>query len=535
VDPLLPTDPRRTGRYELEGRLGVGGMGTVYLGRSPGGRLAAVKVLDPLLLTHAETLARFRREVATLRLVRSAYTAALIDAELDEPPYWMATEFIPGATLADAVESEGPMTTAECLRLMASLAEGLSEIHGHGICHRDLKPQNVILSPTGPQLIDFGLARDPADTGLTQSGIIVGTPGYIAPELLTDDNLTPAADVFALGATVAHAATGRRPYGAGSAQAICLRLLREEIDLDGVDGRLAGLIRACVASDPARRPTPEEIVSRCHYPRPGDSDPRGAAFTPSVSWSGSPATIDRSGLSGPIAPIDTPPPLPATPERSRRRLPLVLAAVGAATILFAGGAAAAIQFIPTAADQPASPATPVAQASPSPSLSVSPAPKKSPSKRPSRKPASPKPTSKKPSPSPSKSATPPVTTVTSADGRCIEMPAADENGAKLQAATCDGSAGQRWTFTREGVLMPASRSRCLDIGGNAGADIDYRIQLWDCNFGIAQLWVPQTDGALFNARSGRCLSILPKGDGGPALAILPCTGKASQRWRLPAG
>lgn len=535
MDPLLPTDPRRAGRYELEGRLGAGGMGTVYLGRSPGGRLAAVKVLDPLLLTHPETLARFRREVEILRTVRSAYTAALIDAELDEAPHWMATEFIPGPTLSDAVESEGPMATGECLRLMASLAEGLSEIHGHGICHRDLKPQNVILSTTGPQLIDFGLARNPTDTGLTQSGIIVGTPGYIAPELLTDDLLSPAADVFALGATVAHAATGRRPFGTGSAQAICLRLLREEIDLAGVDGRLAGLIRACVASDPARRPTPDEIVARCHNPRPGDSDPRGAAFVPAVSWSGSSATVERSAFSGPVAPVDTPPPVSAATERSRKRLPLVLAAVAAATLLFAGGAAAAIQFIPAAEEQPAAPPAPVAQASPSPTASVRPTPSRTPSKRPSRKPSPSKTAPKKPSASPKKSTPPPVTTVTSADGRCIQMPAADENGAKLSAAKCTGSAAQRWTFTREGVLMPASRSRCLDIGGNAGADIEYRVQLWDCNFGIAQLWVPQTDGALFNARSGRCLSILPKGDGGPALAILPCMGKASQRWRLPAG
>jgi serine/threonine protein kinase len=533
VDPLLPADPRRAGRYELEGRLGTGGMGTVYLGRSPGGRLAAVKMLDPFLLAHPDTLVRFRREAETLRKVRSAYTAALIDCELTDPPYWMATEFIPGATLADAVEAEGPMTTGECLRLMASLAEGLAEVHAQGICHRDIKPQNVILSTTGPQLIDFGLARDPSDTGLTQSGIIVGTPGYIAPELLTDDRLSPAADVFALGATVAHAATGRRPYGAGSAQAICQRLLREEIDLDGVDARLAGLIRSCVAGDPERRPTPEQIVSRCHHPRLGDTDPHAAAMPPPVSWSGASVAIDRSSLSGPVAQVDTPPPATGVPRRRGRRLGLALGAVAAATLLFAGGVGAAVKFTATAEDAPAAPA---AQASPvpSPTPSVRPSVRKSPSKRPTSKaPVPVKTTRSKASPSPKPSTLPPVTTVTSLDGRCIQTPAETTNGVKLSAAKCTGAKAQRWTFTREGALMPATATKCLDIGGNAGADIEYRIQLWDCNFGGAQLWVPQTDGALFNAGSGRCLSILPKSEGGPALAILPCTGKAGQRWRLP--
>ena len=229
-------------------------------------------------------------------------------------------------------------------------------------------------------------------------------------------------------------------------------------------------------------------------------------------------------------------PVSAATERQRRRLPLVLAAVVAATMLFAGGAAAAIQFNAAGDDLPDPPAAaPVAQASPSATFSVRPSARPSPSKQPTSKPAPVKPSPSRTSPSPTPSRRPPVTTVTSADGRCLTMPTPDENGAKVQAAKCNGSAGQRWTFTREGVLMPATRTRCLDIGGNAGTDIEYRVQLWDCNFGVAQLWVPQTDGALFNARSGRCLSILPQGDGGPALAILPCMGKASQRWRLPAG
>ncbi|GIF09189.1 serine/threonine-protein kinase [Actinoplanes siamensis] len=265
--PLLPGEPLRVGRYEIEGSLGSGGMGTVYLGRSPGGRPAAIKVISPDYLGHPEAVARFRREAEMLGAVRSAYTAGLIDCELDTPPYWMATEYIPGPTLSAAVEADGAMAPGACAEVMAALAEGLADIHRHGICHRDLKPQNVILSATGPQLIDFGLARGTGASGLTLTGIAMGTPGYIAPEMVESDRLTPAADVFALGATMAWAATGRRPYGHGSFQAIYLRLMREQIDLEGVDPRLAAVIRSCVARDPAARPSPDEIITQCRHLR----------------------------------------------------------------------------------------------------------------------------------------------------------------------------------------------------------------------------------------------------------------------------
>ena len=552
MQPLLPSDPTQIGRYELRGRLGTGGMGTVYLGHSPGGRLAAVKVIKAQVLAQPDALARFRREAETLRTVRSAYTAALIDCELTAPPYWMATEFIPGPTLADVLAAEGPMSVDTCLLLTASLAEGLSDIHAHGICHRDLKPQNVILSPSGPHLIDFGLARDPADTGLTQTDIIVGTLGYVAPELLTsDDGLNPATDVFALGATIAHAATGRRPYGTGRAESLCYRILHEDIDLEGVDFALEQLIRSCVAREPAQRPLPAEIIEYCRRSRreqttagvPGPG-PQPARTPP--SWSVASTDASPSGA----APVRTPPiwpvppssppaePSPADrPGRVRKRLLLVVAAVAAAIVLVAGGAVAALRLSPAADPRPV---TPVALGSPSVSPSATaassaPAPAKTP---PSRKPS---PTAKATATSPSRkpaspSATPPpVTTVTSADGRCIEMPQTDANGAQVKAGKCNGSAGQRWRFTQQGALMPATATaaRCLDIGGNEGSDIGYRIQLWDCSFNGAQRWVPQTDGSLFNAVSGRCLSILPDDDGGPALAILTCTAKASQRWKLP--
>ena len=538
MQPLLPSDPTQVGRYELEGRLGTGGMGTVYLGRSPGGRLAAIKVISPYLFAQPNTLARFRREIATLRTVRSAYTAALIDYELAAPPYWMATEFIPGPTLAASLEVEGPLSLDECLLLTASLAEGLSDVHAHGICHRDLKPQNIILSATGPHLIDFGLARDTTETGLTQTDIIVGTPGYIAPELLTSDHeLTPAADVFALGATIAHAATGRHPYGSGPAESICFRILQENVDLEGVDPDLEYLIRCCVARDPTLRPSPDEIIEWCrrtkgngfaarpasprHEPAhaPGPSGRSGSSSYPSLLS----ATLRHE--SGPGRQVADP------PARPRRRLVWVLGSVAAAALLVSAGAVAARLALARGeeSDSQAAPRAAVSgsvaaseQATTAPPAAQEPPPS---STYPSLA-QQPPPTGKQP----------PVSTVTSADGRCLEMPTTDANGSQVSAAACSGSAGQQWKFTSAGALMPAAAgaTRCLDIGANSGADINHRVQLWDCNSGPAQQWVPEPDGALFNTQSGRCLSILPDDADGPALAILPCTAAVTQRWRLPA-
>jgi hypothetical protein len=279
VEPLQPSDPTNIGRYRITGRLGTGGMGSVYLGLSPGGRPAAVKMIHANFQRDPEALARFRREVETLRTVRSAYTAALIDSEVDHAPYWLATEYVPGPTLHASVNDNGAFSTTACYGLFAALAEGLTDIHEHGVCHRDLKPQNVILAATGPQLIDFGIARGTEQTGLTQVGHAVGTPGYTAPEVLTHNQVGPAADVFALGVTIGFVATGRPPYGSGTFTAVSMRILDAKIELPGVDPGLAGLIRACVAVDPADRPTPEQIIEACHRLSPtqiGPTTPSGA-------------------------------------------------------------------------------------------------------------------------------------------------------------------------------------------------------------------------------------------------------------------
>ncbi|MEU3409158.1 serine/threonine-protein kinase [Streptomyces sp. NPDC006670] len=263
MEPLWESDPARIGAHALLARLGAGGMGQVYLGRSPGGRLVAVKVVREEIVGHPEALARFRREARTVAAVRSAYTANLIDASLESAPFWLATEYVAGPTLGNAVGARGALPAQTCRRLGAALAEGLASVHAYGVTHRDLKPQNVILGAQGPQLIDFGIASAVGATALTQDGQAPGTPGYTAPEVLLGGGAGPAADVFALGATLAYAATGRPPFGGGAAATVGYRAVHEPVDVAGVEPELAALIEACVAKDPAARPDPAEVIRRC--------------------------------------------------------------------------------------------------------------------------------------------------------------------------------------------------------------------------------------------------------------------------------
>ncbi|MEU1393974.1 MULTISPECIES: serine/threonine-protein kinase [unclassified Nonomuraea] len=260
VQALQATDPPEIGGHRLLGRLGAGGMGVVYLARSRRLGLVAIKVIkhDP---ADAEAMERFRREAATLRGLRSPYVAPLVDARVTAPPYWLATAYVRGPTLLRAVAERGPLPAGLCRRLLAGLAAALADVHRHGVQHRDLKPHNVILSPQGPRLIDFGIARAPGQSTITTSGEIVGTPGYIAPEAVRQEPVMAAADVFALAGTVAYAATGRPPFGRGEPMAVLYSSLNADIDVDGVEPALAELIRSCAARDPAERITSDRAAA----------------------------------------------------------------------------------------------------------------------------------------------------------------------------------------------------------------------------------------------------------------------------------
>ncbi|WP_229821047.1 MULTISPECIES: protein kinase domain-containing protein [Streptomyces] len=309
------------GRYRLIGRLGSGGMGSVYLGRTPGGRPAAVKVVNAHLQDDSAALQRFRREVETLGTVRNAFTAALIDAEVDTPPFWMATEYVPGPTLADAVEASGPFPVDLGRAVLAALAEGLADVHVHGVLHRDIKPQNVILSATGPQLIDFGIARSDEMTNITQVGTAIGTPGFMAPETLTRNEAGPPSDVFALGVTMAYCLTGRPPYGHGSLATVSYRTVHEEMDLAGVDTEMAELIARCGHKDPAQRPGPQRIVELCESETDIVSHPayqRIIAMAAAPGTVAAPPTVPAPPVPAPPAPVPSEPAAPMSPDAPTR-------------------------------------------------------------------------------------------------------------------------------------------------------------------------------------------------------------------------
>ncbi|MEU3618440.1 bifunctional serine/threonine-protein kinase/ABC transporter substrate-binding protein [Streptomyces sp. NPDC006872] len=263
MEPLRSSDPAHIADHRLLGRLGAGGMGVVYLARTPGGALVALKVL---LAEYAEDQGfkeRFRREVEVARLVDSPWAVPLVDADADAEAPWLATAFVPGPSLGEAVSAHGPLAEHGLRLLGARLAEALSEVHRAGLVHRDLKPGNVLLAHDGPRLIDFGIARAPEDTALTATGMVVGTPGYLSPEQAGGpggDDIGPASDVFALGCVLAFAATGRAPFGSGAVDALLYRAVHDPADLDGVPPGLLAVVERCLEKDPAERPTAAELA-----------------------------------------------------------------------------------------------------------------------------------------------------------------------------------------------------------------------------------------------------------------------------------
>ncbi|MFD0692442.1 serine/threonine-protein kinase [Actinomadura fibrosa] len=258
MDPLGPDAPRKIGRYLLSARLGAGGMGEVFFGRSPGGRPVAVKLIRSGYAADAEFRRRFRREVEAARKVGGFHTAQVVDADPDPGtgPPWMVTAYVPGPSLARVLAEHGPLPTRTLRVLGAGLAEALEAIHAAGLIHRDLKPSNILLADDGPRVIDFGISRAADASGCTGR---VGTPGFMSPELLTGEPLTMACDVFSFGLVLAHAA-GVRPFGEGPEQALNFRIVHQEPDLTGIDGELAGLAGSCLAKNPADRPTPAQII-----------------------------------------------------------------------------------------------------------------------------------------------------------------------------------------------------------------------------------------------------------------------------------
>ena len=277
---LAADDPRVIGEYRLRARLGAGGMGRVYLGLSPAGRAVAVKVVHPDLANDAEFLRRFGQEVAAARAVSGIYTAPVVASGLNERPPWLATAFVPGPPLDQVVGENGPLPEQALWPLLGGLVEALQAIHACGVVHRDLKPANVLLATDGPRVIDFGISRAADGTALTAAGVVFGTPGFMSPEQAEGRGAGPASDVFALGCVVAYAAAGAGPFGTGTAAAILYRVVHSEPVLDWIPPRLREVVAACLAKDPAARPTLRALSGAI----PGGLDatgPSAVAFWPS--------------------------------------------------------------------------------------------------------------------------------------------------------------------------------------------------------------------------------------------------------------
>ncbi|MGW1541501.1 bifunctional serine/threonine-protein kinase/ABC transporter substrate-binding protein [Streptomyces sp. NPDC002309] len=342
-EPLLPSDPSRIAAFRLLRRLGAGGMGVVYLGRTDAGKLAAVKVTRADGAADDDFRTRFAREVELARRVESPWVVPVLDADAEADEPWLATEFVPGPSLAEAVAAHGPLPPRAARVLGGRLAEALASVHAAGLVHRDVKPGNVLLTLDGPRLIDFGIARALDDTALTASGVVVGTPGFLAPEQARGEDATDASDVFALGCVLAYAMTGRPPFGTGEPHALLYRTVHDEPELDRVDSGSRPVVARCLAKDPQARPTAEEVRAGLTEDLPDGADwlPDPVARTvalrssESLALPGIEPTVVDGDSEGADGDEDTPQAPPSRPARRR----LLLA--GGALLLAAGGAATA--------------------------------------------------------------------------------------------------------------------------------------------------------------------------------------------------
>ena len=260
MHPLREDDPRQVGPFVLTARLGSGAMGAVFLAHSVGGRAVAVKVVHPGLAADPGFRARFGREVAAARRVGGFWTAAVVDADPDAVTPWLASAYIPGPNVQEAVWETGPLPEPTLRGLAAGLAEALVAVHAAGLVHRDVKPSNILLSSDGPRLVDFGIARAFDQTGLTAVGTVAATPAYASPEQITGGTVGPASDVFSLAAVLVYAATGAGPYGPADATGVLHRAALGRVDVGATPAALRPLVTACLADDPRARPRPVAII-----------------------------------------------------------------------------------------------------------------------------------------------------------------------------------------------------------------------------------------------------------------------------------
>ncbi|PWV45517.1 WD40 repeat domain-containing serine/threonine protein kinase [Nocardiopsis sp. L17-MgMaSL7] len=331
--PLTSTDPSRIGPHQVLSRLGEGGMGEVYLARTPEGGLAAVKVVKEDLARDQEFRARFAREVRTAQRVRGPFTPAVLSADAEAAVPWMATEYVPGPTLKEAVRENGPFPEPSLRVLALGLANALQTIHAAGLMHRDLKPSNVLLSPRGPQVIDFGIARAVEGTVLTRTGQSFGTPSYTSPEQITGKGIGPSSDVFSLAGVVVFAASGRPPFGTGRTAELLSRVVGGVPDLDAVPEPLRPLLARCFAKAPDGRPSADELLRvLSHGPLPSAEH----GWLPARVNHSLNAHLARTHQAAVPETAPTGPPADGPPPGGRARTALIAGAATLAVVVVAG-------------------------------------------------------------------------------------------------------------------------------------------------------------------------------------------------------
>ncbi|WP_107485570.1 ricin-type beta-trefoil lectin domain protein [Streptomyces sp. NBS 14/10] len=575
IRPLRPGDPHEIAGYALLGRLGAGGMGTVYLSATRGGQPIALKVVHDEFAEDPKFRQRFEREVRAGRQVRGRYILPVVDSNTQGSMPWLATEYAPGLSLAAAVTTHGPLPPDAALRLIAGVAHALEAIHAVQVTHRDLKPGNVILAPDGPAVIDFGIARAAEATPLTGTDMRIGTPLYMSPEQLRGTTpVTPAIDVFALGLTGYVAATGVHPFGDGPGPAVLYRIDREVPDLSACPAEIRPVISRCLAKDPAARPTPAEVVALC---RQAGAKLGLTEVLPTAGWlpaaflpaPAPPPTLPmqpQPSAQSAQTPSSTPSATPASPSipprtvydpqsggrpgnPRKRRLVTGLAALAVVAI----AVAAALIWLPNRGDDKNDGASPS-------HASQSSTPQKTPSEESSQGKTS-------PANPPAKAASPPKTLdstvktfTNAATGRCLdsngdeEAYAFDCNGGgyqkwtasgkafslrdaagdmcmgsddagELSMSTCDRTDQQKWNISNKSVLRNAATDRCLD-GGDDGT-----LRTIECDSSDRQKWTISGDSSVLrNVASDRCLS--GSGSGGPHLSDCSDNGSEEGKWKI---
>ncbi|HWS31365.1 MAG TPA: protein kinase [Actinoplanes sp.] len=568
--PLHPADPRRLGVYKLIGRLGEGGMGSVFLGEAPGGRPVAVKVIRAEYAGQDEFRARFRSEVASASRVPSFSTAAVIDADPDHPTPYLVVEYVDGPSLSRVVAERGPLTGGDLHSVAIGMATALTAIHGAGVIHRDLKPSNVLFALGAPKVIDFGIARAfEAATDHTRSGQVVGTASYMAPERLEakTDAVGPAADVFAWGAVVAFAASGYTPFRADTPTGVVVAILTRDPDLGRLTEPLRGIVARALAKDPRDRPTATALLDMLL--RPGDA--AAVPMPPSVS----PAIMAAAPPLLPVSPRSAPPisPTSASPTAGlKRRGALVPALAGVAVVLTAVSAAWGLNLAgKPAAGVPMAAEDTVPEAAAPASRSVTPGAIGSRSPKPggveSSEPAPPSrtPKSSPPVKAPGQTGLPRAKVADGAaeesrpyflrnlgSGLCIDLPFFDKGEpttlvSQFHCRPADTD-NQEWRFVPRSTdadgfhlywIQNIDDALCLDVPGFEGVEPGTEMAEFTCSDQDNQFFRLESRGSvsglstfrLRNVDSDLCVAVASP-DPNEQLVLDSCTSGTSRRWSL---